>query len=90
MSAFLAKECKDSSLALEGHERFALVSIRVGILRQRGLTIIPAPKPELPPGHVHVSGRKTDAVPKALAKNFRWIVEPPADVKLEAREKASR
>jgi hypothetical protein len=89
MSAFLAKECMDPALALEGHEGFALVGVRIALLREKNLVVTPAPEPDLPPGHVHIVGRKTDSVRKALAKNCKWVVEPSDAVKQEAKEKAS-
>jgi len=88
MSAFLAKVCKDPLLAVHDHEDFALVGVRIKVLREKKLEIVAAPKPDLPPGHVHVVGSKTDSVRKALAKNFRWIIDPPDHVKSEAKKKA--
>jgi hypothetical protein len=85
MSAFLASECRDPQLALEGHDGFLLVGFPVQLAVQCGQTIIPAPQPDLPPGHVHVAGAKTDSVRKKMSKGSRWVVGPSEELKAAIR-----
>jgi len=85
MSCYLARRCNDPLLALEGHEGFALVAIRVETLRGCNLQVLNAPRDHLPPGHVHVVGEKTKQVQKRLATQCRWVVEPSNEVKEKIR-----
>jgi len=88
MSVFVASQCKNPRLALEGHDDFGLVSLSVSfVIRECHLQVEPAPKPSLPPGHAYVIGKKTDSVRKKLRRHCTWEIEPPDPVKDSARRK---
>jgi|SRR5208283_1246432 len=88
MSAFLAKECQDPNLALEGNAGFALVAIKVDTIHRCKQLILPAHAEGLPPGHVHIAGSKTDSTRKTFAKECRWVVEPSEEIKTRAKNRA--
>jgi hypothetical protein len=88
MSAFLARECRDPQAALEGNEGFALVAIRVQTIHECNQVVVSADREGLPPGHVHITGKKTDSVRKKFAKECRWVVEPSDELKEKARKRA--
>ncbi len=88
MSAFLARECRNPQLALEGNEGFALVAIKVKTIHECNQIIVSAQGDNLPPGHVHVTGKKTDSVRKKFAKECCWVVEPSDELKERARKRA--
>lgn len=59
--------------ALEGHDGFSLVAIRMSVARELGLGIVRDPLPT-EPAHAKLFGRKTSSVRRRLAKQSQWVV----------------
>ncbi|HEX8843078.1 MAG TPA: hypothetical protein VF791_00330 [Pyrinomonadaceae bacterium] len=78
MSAYLAEECREPEVALEGHEGFGLVAFTAGFARELGLKIVRQTVPG-PPGHVVIVGKKTDSIRKKLKKKSEWVRRPSED-----------
>jgi hypothetical protein len=79
MSAYLAKDMVEAGLELivvmEDHPGYALVAIRVGLLRSLSQIIVRDPT-DKEPFHVLVVGPKTQGTRRRIAKSCRWVVEP--------------
>jgi hypothetical protein len=75
MSVVIAREGRDPSEVLAGHEGFGLVELTIEELEAAGQEVIRDPRPE-EPDHALVIGAKTLATKRCLAKTCRWVVRP--------------
>jgi hypothetical protein len=66
---------QDPETAIEGLVNFALCAISVGLLRQLGFEVVPAPL-EAEENHAEVRGPKTHRLRSQIAKSATWVIQP--------------
>ena len=74
LSAVIANECPLETL-LRKHETYGVASFTVGFVREIGYGVIRVPDEELP-GHIHITGKKTDGRSRALARRCSMVRYP--------------
>lgn len=79
ISFYLASDLNGPEDALAGHEGYLLVSVKVGLLREKGFAVTQDPPMPGEHGHTYAAGKNTSKKRTRIAEATEWVV-PPADV----------
>ncbi len=72
----MADRGEAETAALKGHESYHLVKIPVRVVRELGLGVVRTPVDDNP-CHGEITGHKSKATKRKLARKAMWVVPPP-------------